>query len=108
MPDTAPGATSSPPARAQTPSSVEEFAPPSGESISPDTLARHELRAEGLVAPVVDSSPIKRKSNQLKGLQLRTISRDSTWRLIETVPLMELPVWFEKEVSESFRQEYKH
>lgn len=78
-------------------SASEEYVP-SGESVSPDTLARHEVRLGGTVAPVEDSSPPSKKKSKLTGLQLRNILRDETWHSLGEVELLDLPVWFENQV----------
>jgi hypothetical protein len=72
--------------------------PMSGGSISPDTLAHHELYQQGVVAPIPASSPISAQNAKLTGLRLRNIPRQSDWELVATEDLLDLAVWFERQV----------
>lgn len=70
----------------------------SGESISPNTLAKHELFQQGLVLPVLDSSPLTLKHQKPSGLKLQAIDRTHHWKLISVQETLNIPKWFESQV----------
>jgi hypothetical protein len=77
--------------------------PLSGDSISPQTLARHALVQEATVTPVVDSSPVQDKRQKLIKKQLQKINRKhDDWQLVDLIETLDVPKWFEQQVCYCF------
>ncbi|KAG8706916.1 hypothetical protein FRC09_002125 [Ceratobasidium sp. 395] len=77
----------------------------SGETVSPDALAQHRLFLQNVVQPALISSSPDKPAGTVKGLKLRKIDREE-WQLQGTIPLLELPVWFEKQMNDYTVKEY--
>ncbi|KAG9122185.1 hypothetical protein FRC07_001549 [Ceratobasidium sp. 392] len=78
-----------------TPGRQPSLSTPSGESISPNTLARHKLVQQEAVEPASASSSVD--PSDLRGLKLNKSSFGKEWKELAVVETLQIPKWFEQQ-----------
>ncbi|QRV77110.1 Ulp1 protease family, carboxy-terminal catalytic domain protein [Ceratobasidium sp. AG-Ba] len=78
----------------------------SGESISPSTLARHQLVQEEAVLLLEVSSDVNDESQSLDKLRLRKTNFGPEWKQVAVIETLQLPKWFEKERNDYVVKQY--
>ncbi|KAG8790885.1 hypothetical protein FRC12_010763 [Ceratobasidium sp. 428] len=87
-----------------TPGRQLSLSTPSGESISPNTSARHELVQQEAVEPASASSSVD--PSDLRGLKLNKSSFGKEWKELAVVETLQIPTWFEQQKNDYNVKQY--